>query len=338
MHRTVDWSIDQLELSVEALDSLVKLVSPQMPVATDVSAMFVRLFELRENGGSIPDPQVEEMKQLLDGAQQQADAARAKASQLLSEMEKLAGVAAAGDEALLALRDQLRHAEAAAADARSEFERLRREVEARGESRRRSRIQPPPDLQPGDPWTLPRGERRMYLQKQPAVGLFDVDNGAFVGGEFERAAKAAAARWLRVMPLGGNIWVTDTWHAAGMVGLTLTYLGRLDQDYEQVEAVGAPIVSALTPHSYTLTGDGQILAEDGSSLSGAIGVEAAAAVVAGFADSAVAAREASGESASGEIDLRVTFDGIVAAPFGDQGRGYAGRVTADDWFPGHLKR
>ncbi len=337
MHRTVDWSLDQLELSVEALDSLVRLVSPQMPVASDVSAMFVRLFDLRASGGAIPDPQVEEMKQLLDGAQQQADAARSKVTQLLSEMEKLAGAAAAGDAALLALRDQLRQAEADAADAREEFERLRREVEARGESRRRSRIQPPPDLKPGDAWTLPRGERRMYLQKQPAVGLFDVDKSAFVGGEFELAAKAAAARWLRVMPLGGDIWVTDTWHAAGMVGLTLTYLGRLDRDYEQVEAVGAPIVSALTAHSYTLTGDGQILAEDGTSLSDVIGVDAAAAVVAGLAEGTIAAREAGEESTSGEVDLRVTYDGVVAAPFGEQDRGYVGRVTAEGWFPGHLR-
>lgn len=184
-----------------------------------------RIRTLQRAGGVLP---ASDLELALEREREAAEEARREAQ---DAAEKAAAAAAAAEEkgaAAAEAQEAREKALAAAAAAQAEIERLEAELQAAAASSRRAVTEPADDLQPGAPWgDLPLGVRVLTLKKN-MVDLMDTPTQTLLSQQIGAPAREAARRWLEFMPAGGRVHLTPAGHAAGQVGGSYVYLGRLD--------------------------------------------------------------------------------------------------------------
>lgn len=344
-HRNSPWSLDELEDSLDVLEDATRLM-PELKVNQEIGKLRGHLFELRQ-ARVLPSQSELDVRAVLSEERANLAEARQQQRHLQQQLSDALGQRG-GDERLqellaAQLAEQKRLAEEAERQARDLAKRLRK-IEEDAATLADPDALLPLTMRPGDPWPedVPVGRRTMNLLPAPMVGIFDRARGALVVDELGEVGRKAAQRWHKVMPLGGEIHVTDGWNTAGLVGGRMTYLGRLDEDAEQARIVGASVLDFLTPKSYLLTPQdvldrrlGIPLTRSGAENSEAVIRRISAAIAQAraeelFTDDDLDAIEA------GDVELRVSKGGHVVTSFGES-RGYLTTVTANEWFPGHLR-
>ncbi len=344
-HYNHQWTLDELVNSIEALYRATRLW-PELRVNDAVKALHVHLGRLREQR-VLPGPREKELRNLLADQARRAEETQAELGGQLDSLRRIVAEQAGNAELQDLLRGQIAENEERARVAEEQSRMLERRL---AELEREAANQADPDsllpitIRPGDKWPddVPHGRRVMKLMARPVDQIFDPAKGDFITSELGDVARAAATRWHEVMPLGGEIHVTDGWNSAGRVNGVWTYLGRLDDPGEQDRTLGAAISDFLVPRSYALLTSevvdlrSDVRLTDVRPETAELTIERLESAVADARARQLLEREEITDGEEDSTGLRITVNGHVVATFGED-RGYLATVTPDEWFPGHLR-
>ena len=331
-HKNSPWDLDELDASVEILQDAVRL-TPEIRAFKELNELAGHLFELRQHK-RLPSEEERQLREILEQERAALDEANQRLGQALEDLRNRQD-GTEDNEVERQLEEQVRMAQ----DRAKELEERVRQLERT--------TQPDPDdmlpisLRPGDPWPadVPMGTRRLRLLRAPQRDIIDPESGEFLSTAMGDSARAAADRWLTVMPLGGDIHVTKAWNSAGLVFGRMTYLGRLDEQPEQERVVGAPVMEFLLPRSYIYTGTDVLESGNEVPLSEYLGSTGCSAVVARLSAAITEAKSQGlfddddlADVNNRALELRASLSGHLVTSMGED-RGYLTTVSADEWFP-----
>ena len=211
---------------INGIDQIKRLADPLGLQSRHYAPKLIERTKLLQMAGGVLPPSDVELE--LERQKEAAEEARRNAEEALTTLiaaeaeaeamgEKAAAAAAAKQEALVR-----------AGQAEAEIERLELALREAGRQSRQSVLEPADDLVPGQPWgDIPLGVRVLTL-KANMVDFLDQATQTLLSQQIGVVAVDAAHRWLEFMPRGGPVHLTQAGHAAGQVGGTYIYLGRLD--------------------------------------------------------------------------------------------------------------
>lgn len=344
-HRNAPWNLDELTHAIRDLQVACAYL-PELPVNAELKELMRTIAALHKHN-ALPSPNERALRDLAEQSRDALEQARGELQEMQQRLRVLVARTAEGADLAALVEQEIAQARARAADAEQEAENLQLRLQEMEEQRGTSADPDdllPTDIRPGDAWPsdVPLGRRRMRLHRAPQQAIWDVAEGVFAHEIVGDRARLAAARWQVVMPLGGDIWVTEGWHSAGSVNGRTTYLGRLDEPPEQDEVVGATIQGFLVPQTYRVSGRDVMDDTSQELLSSRIGIDAALEVTASILEALRTARDAGLMDEEGlEVDdemrvLRLTVDGHVAASMAGE-LGYLVTIGSGDWFPGVMR-
>lgn len=219
-HETAKQNMNSFLNGVDQLRRLAD--SLQLDTASYAPLLVKRIGVLQKAGGVLPptvaELEIQRQKEMAEEALSAANAAVAQAEALGAQMAEAQELKA----------EALRRA----AEAEAEVEALERRLLEAGKLSRQSLTEPADDLEPGSMWgEIPLGARVLTL-KANMVDLMDLTTQTLLSQQIGDVAIDAARRWLKFMPRGGRVHLTPAGHAAGQVGSSYVYLGRIDSsDY-----------------------------------------------------------------------------------------------------------
>ena len=215
---------------LNGIDQIKRIADPLGLTSRHYAPKLVERTRLLQKAGGVLPPsdvelELERQKEAAEEAQRTASEALATLTAAEAEAEemgeKAAAASAAKQEALVK-----------AAQAEAEIKRLEAALNEAGRISRQAVVEPADDLRPGDPWAgIPLGIRMLTL-KANMVDFLDQATQTLLSQQIGEVAVEAAQRWLEYMPRGGAIHLTEAGHAAGQVGGSYIYLGRLDTKSE----------------------------------------------------------------------------------------------------------
>lgn len=305
-------------------------------IVLDTDALLERIEAIKEHGRvfSGPGPSViAEMEARLAHEQDKVQQAQAR-------LEAQQAQVAAGAEITEQLQEQLNLQKEALVAAQDSAAALRAQIYEMMQVQRLKAVEPAAHLSPGDEWQGDLGSRVLLLKKHMR-NLVDPDRKVMLSDEVGQVAKDAATRWLKFMPQGGRVHLTEGGNAAGAVAGRYIYLGPLDLLTDEAEAreyTSNPEFAASlsrrsrTAHmlrfNYEITADGDDVFQYGTDrlLSSVLGVTDARQVA---------------EQLCGDIDplvvFRVMSDGTVVISRDGQMQRVA-TVDLEYWFPVAMDR
>lgn len=176
----------------------------------------------------------------------------------------------------------------------------------------------------GQPWPYERGQETWTLRTDRTMARRD-DDASLADIIGAGRARGVVESFLAIRPSGGRVWVDEDGDACTYIGGHLLYLGRIFD--HPAPSVGDPpvgtVIDVPAGRRYRITRSGVETAA-GETLATVIGPHRARAIASRLRE----ARPSGGR-------YRVDSSGL-AATFVDGHWVYAGRVRADEWFPGHI--
>jgi hypothetical protein len=178
------------------------------------------------------------------------------------------------------------------------------------------------DVSPGHLWPVDVPTRRLtFMTLQP--DLFDETTRSRASEEFGPDCHTTIAQWKTQLPPNTVIFLTPAGQAVTYVRGSAIYLGSLTPPPEQ--APPSSLGGFFVPHTYTLRISGAVEDRESDDTLAAVNPAHAASV---------GGRLLTAAPMGGR--LRVTTDGQVARSTRG-GWSTIATVTADEWFPGHLR-